>query len=123
MKNKLKAKIKVIRNGEPVNPQSTNIRTDQVERLKMDRPPQVRTVGPSEPVKLSTRSAKQIYTTGKMIECVSCKKVSPTIRMFIYDQSSHGMISLCEQCDERAEVRSFYKLDALDKFRKKSRVE
>jgi len=114
--------VKVFRNGEPVDPQSTEIRTDQSERLKKERPPVIRRTLPDAPVKLNSKTPGSIYSVGKTLKCDQCEKINPTKRMFRYKNSSRGQILLCETCDERAEVRSFYKLDALDFPRKEYKV-
>lgn len=116
-------RIKVIRNGEPFDPNSTQIRTDQVDRLKKERPPVIRSTSPDAPVKLNSKTGEVIYSAGKKIVCEQCKKINPTKRMFRYKNSSRGQILLCEKCDELAEVRSFYKLDALDFPRKEYKVD
>lgn len=123
MSKKGKPKIKVIRNGETVDPHSTQIRIDQSKRLKTPRPPTIRNVGSDHPVKLNSKAPRQIYTAGIFVECTACKVSSPTKRMYEYPQSSRGRIVLCESCDEIAELRSFYKLDALDRPRKQYKVD
>jgi len=122
MTKKVPAKIRVIRKGESVDPRSTQIRSDQAERLKLERSPQTTSVLRQDHVKLMGSRLDPIYTAGKLLECAGCVKVSPTRRMFHYKKSSRGPIYLCESCHDLAEVRSFYALDALDRGRRKVKV-
>jgi hypothetical protein len=107
-------KIKVRRNGDVVDPQSTQIREDQAEKLKQDRPPSVREGSSDGRINLVTKNPIPLYTTGKEILCNGCERSSPTKVMYRYDKSSHGKIVLCEECIADAEKLSFYGLDALD---------
>jgi hypothetical protein len=123
MSKKPKPRIKVLRNGEPVDPHSTQIRSDQSEKLKKERPPAIRHTSPDAPIKVNNKTPEIIYSAGKNLKCDQCEKTNPTKRMFRYRNSSRGQILLCERCDEQAEVRSFYKLDALDFPRKEYKVD
>jgi hypothetical protein len=114
MVKKQAAQIKVIRNGERVDRNSPQIRTEQASRLKKEKATILREVTTSEDVKLLSKKPEEIYSAGKQIRCRECDGLTPTPRMFRYPGSSHGAIILCEICDEKVEVRSFYKLDALD---------
>lgn len=114
---------KVVRNGQIVDRNSTEIRPDQREKLTQDRPPAVREVLESDQVKLITKAPEIVYGTKKNLWCNHCKKNSPTRRMFSYANTSQGPVVLCEFCNADAEVRSFLRLDVLDKHRKKFRIE
>lgn len=76
----------------------------------------------SADLKLISKGSTQIYSAGKIIVCHACRKVSPNKRMYSYRRSSKGAVTLCESCDESAELRSFYDLDGLDFPRKKFRI-
>lgn len=122
MPKKKPGKIKVIRKGELVDPRSTEIRSDQAKRLKQVPRPEIKRVQPNDQIKLVSRKIDPVYTAGKLIECASCKQISPTKSMYRYKASSRGTIILCEKCHDAAEVRSFYKLDALDSVRRKIKI-
>jgi ferredoxin-like protein FixX len=118
-------KPKILRNGQVVDKNAPEIRQDQRARLKElcdDPPTTIVKSGPQTHIRLNSREAEVIGTTGKMIECGECRKLSPTRVMYRYKSSSRGSVTLCQRCDETAEVRSFYKLDALDPVRKKIKV-
>jgi hypothetical protein len=123
MSKKPKLRVKVLRNGEPVDPHSTQIRSDQAEKLKKERPPAIRRTLPDAPIKLNSKIPEIIYSAGQNLKCDQCEKISPTKRMFRYRSTSRGSVTLCEICDEKAEVRSFFKLDALDRYRKQIKVD
>lgn len=123
MRNKVRPRIKIIRKGEPVDPHSTHIRSDQSAKLKGAALAKIRKVKNDDAVLLKSKTSTPIYSTGRIIKCNGCQKMSPTKRMYKYSRSSRGMIVLCERCDEDAELRTFYKLDALDWPRKLYKVE
>jgi hypothetical protein len=118
MRNKVRPKIKIIRKGEPVDPHSTHIRSDQSAKLKDAALAKIRKVKNDAAVLLKSKTSTPIYSTGKLLKCDGCQEVNPTKRMYKYNRSSQGRIILCERCDEDAELRTFYKLDALDWPRK-----
>jgi hypothetical protein len=120
---KPKARIKILRNNELVDPHSTKIRSDQAEKLKSLADATVRRAKPTSRIKLVSKKPDEIYTAGKIINCDACKKINPTKRMYRYRNSSRGQIILCERCDENAEVRSFRGLDALDFHRKEIKID
>jgi hypothetical protein len=116
-------RIKAFRNSEPIDKTSPQIRSDQRERLMALGSAEVRRVKNRAPIKLNSKKPKEIYTAGKHIFCDGCRRHSPTRRMYRYESSSRGSVTLCEICDEKAEVRSFYKLDALDRNRKRIKID
>jgi hypothetical protein len=118
MPKKPPRKPRIVRRGELLDPTSTQIRMEQSEKLKKPRQPTLRIATEDEPVKLISKDPTFLYTSGKTrLQCDHCDRTNPTKRMFVYEQSSHGKVTLCETCDEEAEVRSFYKLDAMDSRR------
>ena len=119
---KARTRPKVIRNGEPVDKNSTQIISDQREKLMASESVERHQVDEGDPIKLNSTKTEEIYTAGQSIECSNCSGISPSPRMYRYKSTSRGPATLCEGCDEDAEVRSFYKLDALDKYRKKPKV-
>lgn len=125
MLKKPKPKVTVIRSGEVVDPRSTQIRSEQSSKLRKDNATVLHKVSTSDDLKLLSKKPEAIYSAGKRIKCRECSRISPTPRMFRYPQSSHGMIILCETCDEETEIRSFYNLDAMDspRIRKQYKVE
>lgn len=117
--------MKIKRNGKLIDlgdPHSTRIRAEQVEKLKRLATVTIRRVKNDRSIRLQSKTSTPIYSTGKLIKCDGCQKISPTKRMHQYSRSSRGAIILCERCDESAERRTFFKLDALDHPRKQYKM-
>jgi hypothetical protein len=120
-----KRNIKILRNSEAVDRNSSAIRSDQSAALKAlcNNPPTTVVKRDTESrVKLNTNKAEKLYTAGKTIICAGCERLSPTKVMYKYKNTSRGEVILCQKCYEDAEVRSFQGLDALDRKRKRIKI-